>query len=124
VPAVADLADQRVGRAPDPQDAVAAAVADAVGGQLVDRPDRVLHADGGQAGLRRAAGDERPDVAQRPALDGERVEAPGRRRQRRDRRPGARPTAAAPGVAMPSSMTTGWLRRASCSTSGASAPRS
>ena len=55
-PAVADLADQRLGLEPDAQDAAAAAVADAVGGDLVDGEHEVVGAlarEPGALGLRR-----------------------------------------------------------------------
>src|SRR3954465_9864110 len=47
--AVPDLAHERPVLLPHPQDPVAAAVADAVGGQLVDREDKVLGAGTAQA---------------------------------------------------------------------------
>ena len=67
--AVADLADDHAVLVPDAQRALAAAVADAVGRDLVGREHEVAGALLADAGLARVLGDERADAAERLPRD-------------------------------------------------------
>ena len=72
-PSVLDFADEPAVVLPDPQDARAAAVADAVREDLVHRQHEVVRARGGEPGVGGAAGDEPAPVGEVRAVELEHV---------------------------------------------------
>jgi hypothetical protein len=86
-PAVADLADERTRLLPDAGLAAAAAVAQAVGGELVDREHEVGGALAAQPAASGLAGGHPAEQPQRVGVEGENRRRPRRLRQRYRPRP-------------------------------------